>query len=179
MNTNCPKCGTNYGVTAAHVGRKFKCKSCGSALVVTEDGLDYQPSAAPAVNPHVYAEETTAVATDDRDERDDEVEARPSRGRARTPRRGGGIGDYLTFRKMIVPLVIQIIFWLGVALTVFGGLYALVNAPKNMPAQFYLITLGMIVLGPFLMRMYCELLIVMFRINDTLTDIKNELSRRP
>ena len=36
--------------------------------------------------------------------------------------------------------------------------------------------------GPFyvfLIRIYCELLIVIFRMNDTLTDIKNAVERQP
>ena len=41
--------------------------------------------------------------------------------------------------------------------------------------------LGLLVLllGPITVRIYCELVMVVFRINETLTDIKNELRRNP
>ncbi|AWM38270.1 hypothetical protein GobsT_36090 [Gemmata obscuriglobus] len=47
MKNTCPKCNTAYNVTAAAVGRRFTCKNCGTPVVVREDGLDYQSSAAP------------------------------------------------------------------------------------------------------------------------------------
>lgn len=53
MKNTCPKCDTAYNVSASVVGRKFTCKNCGTPVVVTADGLDYQnpPSAAPAAAP--------------------------------------------------------------------------------------------------------------------------------
>lgn len=52
MKNTCPKCETAYNVTAAAVGRKFTCKNCGTPVVVTEDGLDYQnPPAGSAAPP--------------------------------------------------------------------------------------------------------------------------------
>ena len=35
-----------------------------------------------------------------------------------------------------------------------------------------------LILGPVAWRINCELIVVMFRINDTLTDIKNELKQK-
>jgi hypothetical protein len=35
------------------------------------------------------------------------------------------------------------------------------------------------VLGPLGVRVYCEILIIFFRINETLTEIKHNLDRRP
>ncbi len=32
-------------------------------------------------------------------------------------------------------------------------------------------------LGPIAVRIYCELLIIFFRMNETLTDIRNDLNR--
>jgi hypothetical protein len=37
----------------------------------------------------------------------------------------------------------------------------------------------LLILGPVMWRVYCEILIVIFRINETLVDIKDELKRRP
>ncbi len=93
--------------------------------------------------------------------------------------------DYLTFRKMILPILIQILFWLGVVgcvvfgvITMIGGLIAMTEGSGG-ALMAGLVTvlsgLGTILLGPFIVRIYAELLIIFFRINDTLTDIKNLL----
>ncbi|HEY7544909.1 MAG TPA: DUF4282 domain-containing protein [Blastocatellia bacterium] len=88
--------------------------------------------------------------------------------------------DFLTFRKMITPIIIQIIFWLGVAGVVITGLLSIVAGLSAYNGGFF-IFVGFLymVLGPIVVRIYCELLIVAFRMNETLTDIKNALERRP
>lgn len=75
--------------------------------------------------------------------------------------------DYLTFRKMITSTLIQIIFWLAAAGMVVLGLI-------TMGDSFFL-GLATIFFGVLTVRIYCELLIVIFRVNDTLTDIRNLL----
>jgi hypothetical protein len=76
--------------------------------------------------------------------------------------------DYLTFRKMITPIIIQVIFWLVVVVVVLSGLV-------TMFSDSFFGGLLIIVFGPLVVRIYCEILIVIFRMNDTLTDIRNEL----
>lgn len=83
------------------------------------------------------------------------------------------MGDFLAFRKMITPLVIQILFWLGVVVTIVMGLFTLVTADG-------LAKLGglvMLALGPLAVRIYCELLIVLFRMHESLTDIADNTAR--
>lgn len=36
-----------------------------------------------------------------------------------------------------------------------------------------------IFIGPIIVRIYCELLIIFFRMNESLNEIKNDLKRRP
>ncbi len=96
--------------------------------------------------------------------------------------------DYLTFRKMILPILIQIIFWLGVigcvvfgVITMIGGLIAMAEGSSGaLMAGFLTVLSGLatILLGPLVVRIYAELLIIFFRINDTLTDIKNLLREK-
>lgn len=81
------------------------------------------------------------------------------------------MSDYLAFKKMITPLIVQVIFWIGVVLAVFGGLFFVMNDQA-------LQGLLMIIFGPIIWRVYCEMLIVLFSISDTLTDIKNDARRR-
>ena len=84
------------------------------------------------------------------------------------------MGDFLAFRKMITPLVIQILFWLGVVVTVIMGLITLVTADGFAKLR----GLVMIVVGPLAVRIYCEILIVLFRMNESLTDIADNTGRR-
>lgn len=108
----------------------------------------------------------------DDDEEDDD---RPGRSASRRPR-GGGLGDYLAFRKMIVPIVIQVIFWVLTGLVVLGGvgflIYNLTQKGGSPAVGFAVLFVG-VPFYVFIIRVYCELLIVIFRMNDTLTDIKN------
>lgn len=78
------------------------------------------------------------------------------------------MNDFLTFRRMITPVVIQVLFWLGVIVTVILS----IAQSREQPIMI----LGVII-GPFIVRIYCEILIVLFRINETLTDIRRNTSR--
>lgn len=76
------------------------------------------------------------------------------------------MNDYLTFKKMITPILIQGLFWLGVVGCVISGLF--------MFSQSFITGLLTILLGPIVVRLYCELIIVIFSINDSLNEIKNK-----
>ncbi|MCJ7520056.1 MAG: DUF4282 domain-containing protein [Anaerolineaceae bacterium] len=87
--------------------------------------------------------------------------------------------DFLKFRKMITPVIIQVLFWVGVAFSVIGALITMVIGLTG-NGQGYLVLVGLVylVLGPALVRIYCELLILFFRMNETLTEIKNNLAKK-
>jgi hypothetical protein len=88
------------------------------------------------------------------------------------------MGDFLAFRKMITPAVIQIVFWLGVIFCISAGL-GIIAAGDTLaaatPVSPTVVGILVIVLGPLLVRVYCELLMVLFRIYESLRSI--ELSR--
>lgn len=84
------------------------------------------------------------------------------------------MADLLFFKRMVTPIIIQVGFW------VFSGLIALagfVLMIVGLVDEFSLaiIFLGVvtIVLGPLIVRIYCELLIVVFSINEHLREIRN------
>jgi hypothetical protein len=95
------------------------------------------------------------------------------------PQGSSDFQDFLSFRKMITPLIIQIFFWIGVAVCVIVGLLAIVTGASYGNGIYLLAGLLYIVLGPVLVRIYCEVLILFFRMNESLTEIKNILARRP
>jgi predicted Zn finger-like uncharacterized protein len=185
MNTNCPKCGTAYNITEGHVGRKFRCKNCQSALQVTADGIEFQTAPAGGAFQLVDREDEDdrgrPARARRRDDEDDEGVDRPARHPRAYRRSDGALADYLAFRKMIVPVVIQVIFWVFTGLVLLAGIgffvLSMVDKQGNVLAGAAVLVIG-VPLYIFLIRIYCELLIVIFRINDTLTDIRNILNRR-
>jgi hypothetical protein len=99
------------------------------------------------------------------------------------------MGDFLRFRRMLTPLLIEILFWVGLVACEIGGVLLLVGL-RRVPvakdaANEVLRNLGgsgvgtmaaavaLMIFGPVAVRLFCESLILMFRINETLTDIKN------
>jgi hypothetical protein len=98
--------------------------------------------------------------------------------------------DYLVFRRMITPIIIQIIFWLGVVLITFLGLWNVIQSfgstttdggvtiqKRETSVVGILLGLLTLFLGPIIWRVYCEILILVFRMNETLTDILRGITR--
>jgi uncharacterized protein DUF4282 len=84
----------------------------------------------------------------------------------------GAMGEFLRFETMITPVVIQIIFWIGVVVTVIAGFIQLFGG------GFAVITgLLTIILGPIAVRIYCEIIIIFFKINDHLRAIQQNTQR--
>lgn len=81
------------------------------------------------------------------------------------------MGDFIVFRRMPTPILIQVFFWLGTIAIVLSGL-GLLGSNR----AFYGIVL--ILAGPILFRIYCEILMVVFRMNETLTDIHESQNRQ-
>ncbi len=86
--------------------------------------------------------------------------------------------DFLSFRRMLIPYLVQIVFWCGTAFCVFHGV--LVMAGKYAPVvPWYLdgppnrIVQGVVELGvgPIILRLLCELFVLFFRMNETLTEM--------
>jgi hypothetical protein len=77
--------------------------------------------------------------------------------------------DFIFFRRMIMPILLQILFWISVLLCIITGIADFFN-------HKILVGLQIIILGPILARISCEFLILFFRMNETLTDIKNQLA---
>lgn len=87
--------------------------------------------------------------------------------------------DFLKFRKMITPAIIQVLFWVGVGFTVLGGLITIGTSFGRYGGGVATFIAGLLILilGPVVVRIYCELLILFFRMNETLTEIKNGLAK--
>jgi hypothetical protein len=72
--------------------------------------------------------------------------------------------DFLMFRRMIIPILIRILFVVALFACVIGFVVNLVES--NIGAA-----LGFLIIGPLVARIYSELIILLFVINDTLSDL--------
>lgn len=93
------------------------------------------------------------------------------------------IRSLLNFDKMITPVIIKILFYIGIVAAVIGGIVALFGGIISSfqqgsvgPAIGGLIGGPVIaVVGILLARVYAELLIVVFEIHQNLVAIKNKM----
>ncbi len=84
------------------------------------------------------------------------------------------VKEFLRFRKMITPVIIQIVFWIGVVGSILAGV-ALLFQGGGLGLQSLVNGVLMIILGPIAVRVYCELLILLFRINENLIAVRKKL----
>ena len=94
-----------------------------------------------------------------------------------TPVQQSVVKEYLTFRKMITPIIIQVLFWIGTAGFVLFGLVMTVLGATARYGGGATVLLGLLclTLGPLYVRITCELLILFFKMQESLTDIRSEL----
>ncbi len=88
--------------------------------------------------------------------------------------------DYLYFDSMITPKIITFIYWLLLAGAVIAGLVMLSKGFTVMKFSGFA-GFGMIVVAPILVvavalvaRIYCEIMIVLFKMNEALQDIRRK-----
>jgi positive regulator of sigma E activity len=81
--------------------------------------------------------------------------------------------DLLGFDKMVTPIIIRILYFLGLL----GVLVATVVA-QCFPGQRILTGLAILVFGAIMVRVYSELLILLFRIHDNLVSINQQMKDR-
>ena len=77
--------------------------------------------------------------------------------------------DFLMFRRMIIPILIRILFVVALVVCVIGFVVNLVES--NIAAA-----LGFLIVGPLVARIYSELIILLFVINDALADLNRTVA---
>jgi hypothetical protein len=92
------------------------------------------------------------------------------------------MSDFWAFRTLVTPVMIQILFWIGASLClIVGAIMVIYGATHLQGGQGPYLWKGVLlfVLGPLGVRVYCEILIIFFRINETLTEIEHAIKQRP
>ncbi len=79
--------------------------------------------------------------------------------------------DFFMFRKMLSPILIQILFWISIIFFIGAAVVDLIQEIN------IIFALEILILGPLVARVVCELLILTFQILGELTQIKNILKK--
>lgn len=77
------------------------------------------------------------------------------------------------FDSMLTPKIITFIYWLMLVSVLIGGLYAMF-----MPFGIFM-GLGIWIFGAIYVRIFCELMIVLFKINESAHRIAESTARGP
>lgn len=81
--------------------------------------------------------------------------------------------DLISFDKLITPQYVQVLFWIGVAASVLVGLGMILTGGAGV-----LFGLAVLVGGPILTRVGCELLVLAFKLVDWIAEIKITLAEQ-
>ncbi|MDY0022690.1 DUF4282 domain-containing protein [Arenimonas caeni] len=88
--------------------------------------------------------------------------------------------EFFFFDSMITPKVITFVYWLLLAAVALGGLMGVFSAFGTMKYSVWaglgslvLVPVG-VILGVIGARIYCELMIVLFRVYETLVQIRDK-----
>lgn len=87
--------------------------------------------------------------------------------------------EYLYLNKMITPKVITVVYWLLLGVVVLYSLQTMFGMGENILTPgftYWNFIQGLIILGVglVLVRVYCEIIIIFFKINENLEDLKNK-----
>jgi len=78
--------------------------------------------------------------------------------------------EYLSFRKFITPLAIQILFWIGVGVTTVEGISMIATGGTFRSGLGIVNGLLVLIVGPVVVRVLCEVLVAIFGIHASLGD---------
>lgn len=188
LSVGCPYCQKTIKVPEKMVGREIRCPGCKQGLKL--EGAGGPPpdgGGAGGVDFGSLSQDT---------------------GRGRRP---SAFWELLTFRRMIAPFVLQLVFWVLVLLAVgSGGLWVVLGvlalgtqptAPavkmtdEHGPGMgnfgpfemgtgtmaggvMIVVGLAWMILGPLVIRVFFEMLIMVFRVYDVMREVRDKLDRR-
>lgn len=88
--------------------------------------------------------------------------------------------NFFNFNKILIPTIIPLVFRFGLYFILISGIYRIVVNYRFFLGQFgYELPIYLFlwfILAPILLRIVCEVLIILARMNDSLTDIKDRLN---
>ena len=95
----------------------------------------------------------------------------------------GEVQEFLNFRRMMTPVLIQIIFWVGLLGIVVSAIMMIAGgsrfAAETGQAGGPVVGIVVLIFGPLYWRVICETLIVVFRMNENLAKIEHNTQPSP
>jgi len=179
---DCPNCGQTLRCNEKKIGKTADCPGCGEPVTVpkrNESKGITTPASGGSIQP---ASNETVEQDSDANllDREDEIEDYGSE--MEVPRQASYFVDLLVFRRMITPVVVQVLFWIGVVVSwVFGiigfvtGIYLIFQDQAVAGLLGMVFALVYLIAIPLAMRIYAETIILFFRMNETLTDIRDRV----
>lgn len=183
----CPHCGQMYRLAAEQLARRAgklsTCRKCQQTFafpalpseeeaateVQTEYEQPYQPEPfVPEPAPQEMIDMQPPAA-----EAPASSAARPS-ARAAARKRAAADGGFFARGNMIAPLAAPVLFWVLAALVVARGGYGLWLVTRQMNGLLLVESLVWLLVGPVVIRVLCEALVVIFRIHDDLRQISHK-----
>ncbi|MDO6461862.1 DUF4282 domain-containing protein [Granulosicoccaceae sp. 1_MG-2023] len=82
--------------------------------------------------------------------------------------------DILTLEKMLTPKLITGIYWVLLLVVVVFGVKAMFGSYQGFGLVSLFLGVVGIVVGALVVRVWCELFIVLFKMNEALQDIRNK-----
>ncbi len=80
--------------------------------------------------------------------------------------------EFISFDRMVTPVLIKIIYWLATIVVVIVGL-AFFGMEDYGPVSGVLV----LIFGPIAVRVYAEMLIVLFKISESLVSIRDNQNK--
>jgi Domain of unknown function (DUF4282) len=171
----CPICMQKIRAPETVIGRQVKCPQCKNSFLAADPNsivadVPEGPARMEGVDPSDWE---AAIPT-----------AQPE---LTSGRSGGSFVDYLVFRRMVTPVIIVIMFYLGAALILLAGLvYGIISLIALLGSRGTALMglLGLLVaalstiVGLVMWRVFCEVLISVFRILDNVREINLQMNTK-
>lgn len=84
------------------------------------------------------------------------------------------MNDILGFDKMLTPKIITFVYWILLLGVVIGGLGSIFMGPGGFSIGGFFMGIVYTIGGAVAVRIWCELLIVAFKINEALQEIRQK-----
>ena len=87
--------------------------------------------------------------------------------------KGAWLANVFLFKGMLTPKIITFVYWLALASSLIAGIAAM--GERSMGVW---VGIGIMVAGPIAARIWCELLIVLFKVEEHLRELPESLRNR-
>lgn len=124
LSVACPYCQAKIKVPEKMIGRQINCPSCKQGLK-----LEGAPPAGGGADPFAFSGGGGQVPAQAAD-----FGAMTDAGTSRPRGRPSAFWEFLTFRRMIAPIVLQILFWILIVLTIGSGGFTVIGGVIAMTA---------------------------------------------